>query len=113
MIGENIKRKLKERRMHVSELSKKTGIPASTLYSYTGNVGTPSAKAIKKIADALNTSTDELLKESEAAYPTTDELRGAPGASAMFVKDGFYDRMTPEDKKLLEKFLECLKDRYK
>ena len=112
MIGENIKRKLKERRMHVSELSKKTGIPASTLYSYTGNIGTPSAVAIKKIADALNTTTDELLKEPETIYPITDEFRGAPGADAMFVKDGFYDRMTPEDKKMLETFLRGLKARY-
>lgn len=98
--------------MHVSELSKKTGIPASTLYSYTGNVGTPSAIALKKIADALNTTTDELLKEPEMLYPVTNELRGAPGADAMFAKAGFYDRMTSEDKKMLETFLQGLKARY-
>jgi len=112
MIGDNIKQKLKERRMHVAELSQKTGIPASTLYSYTSNVGTPSAKAIKKIADALNTTADDLLKEPEPLYHTTDEFRRAPGAIAMFVKDGFYDRMPPEDKKMLETFLQGLKARY-
>lgn len=67
--------------MHVAELSQRTGIPASTLYSYTSNVGMPSAKAIKKIADAFNTTTDALLKEEipAANVPSAIQPSGKEG----------------------------------
>jgi len=112
MIGENIRQKLKEKKVSTAELSRKAGIPVSTLYCYVNNTRMPSAGALKKIADSFNTTVDELLKEPQPLYPSTDEFRNAPGADAMFIKNGFYDRMTPEDKEMLESVLQNIKKRY-
>lgn len=110
MIGENIKRKLKERGVSIAELSRRSGVPAPTLYTYTGNTRMPSARALKKIADGLNTTVDELLKEPEPVYPATDELRRNPSARFVFDKGDFYDSLNPAGKRMLEAFLRALKE---
>lgn len=112
MIGENIRQKLKEKKVSTAELSRKAGIPVSTLYCYVNNTRMPSAGALKKIADALNTTVDELLKEPEPVYPATDELRRNPTAGFVFDKGDFYDKLNPEGKKLLEGILQMLKQGY-
>jgi transcriptional regulator with XRE-family HTH domain len=113
MIGENIKQKAKEKRITIAELSRKAKVPAPTLYTYTNNTRMPSAGNLKKIADALNATTDELLKEPEPVYPATAELRRNPTAGFVFNKDDFYDRLNPEGKKMLEAILQTLKQQYK
>lgn len=99
MIGENIKQKLKEKRMHVSELSQRVGIPASTIYSYLSNVRMPSADALKKIAEGLHTTADDLLKEPEPSYPNVEKIMSDPTARASFEKMMVKWSQLPEEAK--------------
>jgi transcriptional regulator with XRE-family HTH domain len=57
-----IKEILKERRMTVSTLSKKAGIPRSYLYTLLNRNHNPTIKTLKKLADALDINIEDLFK---------------------------------------------------
>ncbi len=59
--GENISELLKENRMTQRELAAKIGSTEMTVSRYARNERQPKAEVLSKIAQALNTTTDELL----------------------------------------------------
>lgn len=58
MLWKKIQNLLDEQRMSVYRLSKLTGIPLNTLYSYKNQDVEPSFHNIDKVANALNVSLD-------------------------------------------------------
>lgn len=61
-----IKEILKEKERSQRWLSRKTGIPVTTAHDYINNIRQPPADSLYLIAEALEVSTDALLKEIKA-----------------------------------------------
>ncbi len=64
-VGENIKKRLDELGMNQKELSTLSRIGTSTINKIVSDKGNPTAEKIKKIAIALETSTDRLLFDED------------------------------------------------
>ncbi len=63
MIGENIKKIRKKKNISQDKLSKLADITHTTLAKIEAGINSnPTIKTLKKIADALNVTVDELLK---------------------------------------------------
>lgn len=65
MLWVKVQHLLDEQKMSVYRLSKLTGIPLNTLYSYKNQDVEPSFHNMDKIADALNVSLD-IFKEAKS-----------------------------------------------
>ncbi|MBM3253433.1 MAG: helix-turn-helix transcriptional regulator [Candidatus Omnitrophica bacterium] len=64
MLGENIKKVRKKRKLTQDKLARLADIPYTTLTKIeTGVIKKPSVQAVSKIARALSISIDELIKE--------------------------------------------------
>ena len=72
MIGENIKRLLKENGYTQKDLAKRTGLTESTISHYVNNQREPNLEALKRLALALGVSVDELIGHD---YPTPALLK--------------------------------------
>lgn len=59
MLAENLKKILKEKDISVNELSKKTGVPKSTIMTWLAG-RTPDLIQLDKVTQYLNTSIDEI-----------------------------------------------------
>ena len=80
-INNNIKLILDRRGITQKEIVRLTGIPTSTINNYLKRGTTISAENLKKIATALNVTTDELLSESPIAsngHDVTDNFIMVP-----------------------------------
>jgi transcriptional regulator with XRE-family HTH domain len=64
-LGERIKRKRENLKMHLSDLSKKVGISASALSQIENAKAFPSIVTLKTIAESLFTTVGELIGENE------------------------------------------------
>jgi transcriptional regulator with XRE-family HTH domain len=61
-IGENIKKLMKERNVSAREVSRRTGIPQSSISDFLNSVKNPSSKVIIQLADFFDVTTDEILR---------------------------------------------------
>lgn len=62
IIGDNVGFRLECQRMTQKTLSAATGIPYATISNCVRGLSVPSAANLKRIADALGVTTDELLE---------------------------------------------------
>ena len=61
-IGDRIKKLIKDKQMTQEELARKADIPYATLIKIIGgSVDNPTVRTIQKLAEALETSIDELV----------------------------------------------------
>lgn len=65
MLWMEVQKLLNKQKMSVYRLSKLTGIPLNTLYSYKNQGAEPSFRNMAKIADALNVGLDEFRGGNE------------------------------------------------
>jgi transcriptional regulator with XRE-family HTH domain len=64
MLKDNVKRFRKEKKLSQEELAKEAGITYTTLAKIeSGNNTNPTVKTIQKIAQALDVTIDDLMKE--------------------------------------------------
>lgn len=97
-IGDKIKKRIEELGLSFEQAAKKCGIKKATLYSYAVNRSIPTIINLKKIAEGLNISIDELLKEEE----DFEEIMKDPELKIMFEKVG---QLTPEARKSILDFI--------
>jgi len=97
-IGDKIKKRIKELNISYEQAAKRCGIKKATLYSYVSNRSIPTIINLKKIADGLNISIDELLKEDK----DIEEILKDPELKIMFEKVG---KLTPEARKSIIDFI--------
>ncbi|MNO86574.1 helix-turn-helix protein [compost metagenome] len=64
-IEENVQKLIDERGWTLYRLSKESGVPMTTLYALKKKINGPTADTIVKLADALNTTTDLLIRGEE------------------------------------------------
>ncbi|PIQ90521.1 MAG: hypothetical protein COV71_04060 [Candidatus Omnitrophica bacterium CG11_big_fil_rev_8_21_14_0_20_41_12] len=65
MLGENIRKVRKKRKLTQDKLARVADIPYTTLTKIeTGVIKRPSVQAVAKIAEALSVTVDELIKNS-------------------------------------------------
>lgn len=65
MLGENIKKVRKKKKLTQDKLARLADIPYTTLTKIeTGVIKRPSVQAVAKIAEALSVTVDELIKNS-------------------------------------------------
>ena len=91
----------KLRAMSQVELAKATGLPASSIAHFEGGGRKPSFDNLRKLANALNVTTDYLLGRA-------DEPDVAQSADPLY---RYGARLTAEDRDLAEGFLQMLADR--
>ena len=119
-IGNNIKKRREAIPMSVEELSRKTGITASTLYRYeNGEIKTMKTGILKTIALALRTTPADLMMENAfavqtvAAPPADISARGIPDIDAAIemlkplktqTDERNAERLTDDEKYLLDLF---------
>lgn len=86
----NMKKIRKSRHMTQSELSRLTGASAPSLSLYENGKQQPDLEMLKKIADALCVSTDELLDhnqdyvEQDETYAFREQMRNNPSYRMLF-----------------------------
>lgn len=66
-IENNIQRLIEERGWTIYRLAKESGVTVSALYNIGKKRQGPYVETLVKLADALNVSLDELVREKEAA----------------------------------------------
>ena len=64
MIYENICKIAKEKNLSINQIEKETGLSAGSICKWGKDVS-PTIKSIKKVADTLGKTVDELIKEQE------------------------------------------------
>ena len=64
-LGDNIRKKLKEKNMTVNELTRKTGITERTLWSWIYRERNPKITTVLAVAYVLESTLDELLGGDE------------------------------------------------
>lgn len=73
--GKELKKILDSRKTSVAWLSKKSKIPATTLYSIIANDSLPNGKTLAKISEALGIATDELISgDPSNPIPNKEEM---------------------------------------
>ena len=103
LVGENVKRIRKERRMSQKELSFRAKVSQSGISDIENCTRSPSTETIRMIASALGVSQAELLgEEKEATADNSDSLR----REVMFL----YDSLPPDRRQQAADFLRFLAD---
>lgn len=97
-IGEKIKKIREKRGLTQTELARRCGVPHATIWNIENGKRNPGFKVLPKIAEVLNVSIDELLKEEE----DFEELMKDPELKIMFEKVG---KLTPEARKSIIDFI--------
>lgn len=89
------------RRMSQAELAKAAGLPASSIAHFEGGARKPSFDSLRKLASALNVTTDYLLGRVDVAEaPTANDPLSRYGA-----------RLSARDRALAEEILRLMADR--
>lgn len=98
-IGERIRERRKERNLSQSELAELANLNYVTISKYESGKVEPGAKAIARIANALDISTDELLglshpaESEDDAWELRERLRRDPDFRMLFSAAG---KATPD-----------------
>lgn len=101
VISENLKHF--SRGITQKELSKRTGIPASTISGYFAKRSTPNAGALQKLADALNVNKSDIdpRYKSDSNHSTT--VADLADDDVIFTYEG--KKIPPEDLEYMKRIL--------
>ena len=83
MFSKNLKAVMDERNMTQARLSTMTGVGKSGISQYLSGKNTPKAAVVQKLADALETSADYLLRENVETDPASNGESGKKVTVAM------------------------------
>lgn len=98
MLASNLDRLLKSRRIGIRELSKGSGVPASTISKWISSNQEPKASALLRVAKFLGVSMESLLDDTPKQNPANDELYRAFDADFFQLFQGEF-RITVERKR--------------
>ena len=107
-IGENIKRIRKEKGLTQKELEKKLGISQAAIGQFENNDSNLKADTIKKIADALGVTEQEIFGFNDHVYAIHKAIEERQKLRDVIIEDdkGFLDKVLISDTKLLNDFHE-------
>lgn len=101
-VGERIKELRLQKRLTQTELGKLVGLTYIQIGRYETNKSNPSADVLNKLASALDTTTDFLMKGTE------DEAVAAQLTDKELLKQfKQVEQLSPEDKNLIKTFIDA------
>ena len=119
-VGSNIKKA--RGNMKQAELAEILDVDISTVSRWENDKNVPNSKMLKKIADALNTSTNFLLADANATLPIiADERQNENGkkisyhqnGDMLFFKDGEHEVSVPDTKENRREFWDMIRQIFK
>ncbi|EUJ22965.1 transcriptional regulator [Listeria grandensis FSL F6-0971] len=98
MLGDNIRKYRKAKKLTAKELGKKVGLAESTISGYENGLREPNIPTLMKLSEILDVSVDSLIGSSEVSDPQVNDL-------AFDNLEG----LTVEDLKKVKGYIETLK----